>query len=81
MSSAANPKIIDVEFEVISGPYRIGDEHATRKRWYWTGKYDAAGTPLWYRPPRFNKWQFMLLVVGGWCGFGTLVLVLLWALS
>lgn len=62
------PKIIDAEFEVIEGPYRIGDEHRTRKRWYWTGTYSKRGVPLWYRPPRFNKWQF--------AGIGVLVMIL-----
>lgn len=62
------PKIIDAEFEVIEGPYRIGDEHRTRKRWYWTGTYNKRGVPLWYRPPRFNKWQF--------AGIGVLVMIL-----
>jgi len=50
-------KITDAEFEVIEGPYRIGDEHRTRKRWLWTGTYDSQGVPLWYRPPaRFWRW-------------------------
>lgn len=65
------PKIIDAEFEVIEGPYRIGDEHRTRKRWLWTGHYDKNGVPLWYRPPRFNKWQFagigVLVMIFGFC--------------
>lgn len=62
------PKIVDAEFEVIEGPYRIGDEHRTRKRWFWTGAFDQHGVPLWYRPPRFNKWQF--------AGIGVLVMIL-----
>ena len=68
LSVPKHPKIIDAEFEVIEGPYRIGDEHRTRKRWRWTGLYDKRGVPLWYRPPRFNKWQF--------AGIGVLVMIL-----
>lgn len=58
------PLITDAEFEVIKGPYRIGEEHRKRKRWYWTGTFDAKGVPLWYRPPCFNKWQFALVCIG-----------------
>lgn len=58
------PLITDVEFEVIEGPYRVGDEHRTRKRWLWTGLYRGDGVPLWYRPPRFTQYQFAAVVVG-----------------
>ena len=49
--------IIDADFEVVSGPYRVGDEHRKRRGWYWTGRYDKNGVPLWYRPPaRYWRW-------------------------
>lgn len=50
-------KIIDAEFEVVDGPYRVGDEHRTRKGWYLTDRLDRHGNPLWYKPPGvFSKW-------------------------
>lgn len=54
-------KIIDADFEIISGPYRVGDPHPTKRRWQWTGRYDRKGRPLWYRPPRFNRYQLAAL--------------------
>lgn len=54
------PKIIDAEFEVVRGPARPGTPHATRKGWYFTGKYDANGDPL------FIVWWLLLMeAVGG----------------
>jgi hypothetical protein len=57
----AEQAIIDAEFEVISGPLRQGDRHPKRRSWIFTGRYDAAGDPLFY-----NR----LLDVGWWMGVG-----------
>lgn len=42
---------IDADFEVVSGPYRVGEEHRRRKGWYFTGHFDRHGDPIWYKPP------------------------------
>lgn len=44
-------KVIDTEFEYVSGPMRVGDEHPTQKGWYYTGRYNRRGVLLWYKPP------------------------------
>lgn len=54
---AGKLKIIDADFEVVSGPLRVGDEHPIRKGWYLTDKVGRQGEPLWYQPPStFSKW-------------------------
>lgn len=54
------PKIIDAKFDVVRGPGRIGQRHATRRGWYFTGKYDHNGDPL------FVVWWLLLMeAVGG----------------
>lgn len=48
---------VDAEFEVVSGPLRVGDEHPIRKGWYLTDKIGRKGEVLWYKPPStFSKW-------------------------
>lgn len=48
---------IDADFEVVSGPFRVGDEHPTQKGWFFTDKVGRRGEPLWYRPPGFvSRW-------------------------
>lgn len=44
-------QIVDADFEVVDGPYRVGDEHRERKGWFLTDKVDKNGDPLWYKPP------------------------------
>lgn len=61
MRAGGRQKPIDADFEVIGGPYRVGDEHRVHKRWFFTGHYDERGVPLWYRPPRFTAWQIILI--------------------
>jgi len=54
---AGQHKIIDADFEVVSGPLRVGDEHPIRKGWYLTDKVGRKGEVLWYKPPStFSKW-------------------------
>lgn len=54
---AGKLKIIDADFEVVSGPLRVGDEHPIRKGWYLTDKLGKRGEPLWYQPPSpASKW-------------------------
>ena len=54
---AGQHKIIDADFEVVSGPLRVGDEHPTRKGWYLTDKVSRKGEALWYKPPSApSKW-------------------------
>lgn len=61
----------DAEFEVVEGPYRPGDPHRDRKkrRWRFVGWPDRYGRPLWYRPPRFTKWQLAGVLCGGFLLF------------
>lgn len=50
-------KVIDADYEVISGPLRVGDEHPTRKGWYLTDQVGADGNALWFKPPGpFSRW-------------------------
>lgn len=54
---AGKTKIIDADFEVVSGPLRVGDEHPIQKGWYLTDKVGRSGEPLWYKPPStFSRW-------------------------
>lgn len=48
---------IDAKFEVIDGPYRIGDRHRSPqlKSWRYTGHRDRFGVPVWYRPPVISR--------------------------
>lgn len=57
----------DTEYEVISGPYRVGDHHRDRKlrRWRYLGVRDRRGVMLWYRPPRFRRWQLVIMILVG----------------
>lgn len=41
--------IIDADYEVVGGGYQIGEEHRREKGWYFTGKYDRQGYPLFRR--------------------------------
>jgi hypothetical protein len=43
--------ITDADFEVVRGPYRVGEEHRRHKGWYFIGAYDADGDPLFARKP------------------------------
>lgn len=52
--------ITDADFKVVSGPYRIGEEHRREKGWYFTGHYDAAGDPLFMRHPRWWRRRAMM---------------------
>ena len=63
-------QIIDAEFEVVGGPYRVGDEHRREKGWFFTGRYDAEGWPLFQRAPlpywksfRSIGWWFVIIYV------------------
>jgi hypothetical protein len=31
--------------------FKVGEEHPLHKGWFYTGKFDRKGEPLWYRPP------------------------------
>lgn len=49
----------------VSGPMRIGDEHPTRKGWFYTGKRNRAGVLLWYRPPGpVSRWIRRIGLIG-----------------
>lgn len=49
-SPATNQRaIVDAEFTVVSGGLRVGDEHPTEKGWYFTGRTDDAGHPVFMR--------------------------------
>lgn len=50
-------RIVDAEFTVVRGAYRAGDPHPTRRGWFFTGRRDAKGNWLWYRPPgAVSRW-------------------------
>lgn len=54
---ALKPRITDAEFEVVSGPYRVGDENRVKRGWFLTDRVGKRGEPLWYRPPgKVSKW-------------------------
>lgn len=56
---------VDAEFEVVSGPLRVGDEHPVRKGWYLTDKIGRRGEPLWFKPPGpISRWIKRLGVIG-----------------
>jgi hypothetical protein len=68
--------IIDADYEVVSGPYRFGEEHRSHPGWYFIGRYDAEGWPLFIsKPAPFHKTlsgrtligigALLALVVGG----------------
>lgn len=48
-------QIIDADFDVVGGPYRVGDEHRAERGWYFTGRYNSAGHPYFMRHP--NWWR------------------------
>lgn len=56
----------DVPYEVVGNHYRPGERHRDRKlrRWIYTGRQDAYGRPLWYRPPRLRRPALALALVG-----------------
>jgi hypothetical protein len=66
------PKTIDADFEIVSGPYRVGDRHPRKRRWRYTGHHGADGVVLWYRPPIVSK----AAIRRGACIFGVSCLVL-----
>lgn len=58
------PLVTDAEFEVVSGPFRVGDEHPTQKGWYYTDKIGRKGERLWYRPPGpISRWIRRLALI------------------
>lgn len=73
------PLITDAEFEVVDGPYRVGDESREKPGWYLTDKVGRHGEPLWYRPPGLiSKWIGRLgwIVYLGLMAFGIIVTLL-----
>jgi hypothetical protein len=50
-------RIVDAEYEVVGGPYRVGEEHRREKGWYFTGKYDRDGHPYFIRSARWFRWR------------------------
>jgi hypothetical protein len=55
-------KVIDADFELVSGPFREGDEHPDKPGWYWTGRKNAQGEWLWYKPPH-PAWRWLLYAI------------------
>jgi hypothetical protein len=56
-SMTKKPLITDADFEVVDGPYRVGDENREKRGWYLTDKIGKRGEALWYRPPGLiSKW-------------------------
>lgn len=45
------PPVTDADFEVVDGPYRVGDENRDRRGWFLTEKTGRNGEALWYKPP------------------------------
>lgn len=56
-------RVIDADFEFVSGPMRAGDEHPTRKGWFLTDIY-RKGVRQWYRPPGLiSRWIRRIAIV------------------
>lgn len=56
---------IDADFEVVSGPLRIGEEHPKRRGWRFTGRYDKQGHPLFYSRVRdLRVWMGGITAIG-----------------
>lgn len=53
-------RIIDADFEIVGGPYRLGEEHRRERGWYFTGRHDADGDPYFMRHPRWWRRRRML---------------------
>lgn len=64
MASPA-PQITDAEFRVVRGPYRAGDESPRHKGWYFIGRFNAQGDPLFIRKPKPYWRTFQGLVLTG----------------
>lgn len=64
MASPA-PQITDAEFQVVRGPYRAGDESPRYKGWYFTGRFNGDGDPLFIRKPVPYWRSFQGLVFAG----------------
>lgn len=60
----------DAKFEVVKGP----------DGWLQTPLVDALGRPLWYRPPRFRRWQLFLMLCAGVLAFRAVFYLSLWLL-
>lgn len=62
-------KIIDADYEVVGGPYQVGEEHRREKGWYFTGKYNADSDPYFMRHPswfrRLRFWRELPLKIAG----------------
>ena len=56
------PEPIDAEYAFVGGPLRVGDEHPTNRGWYYTGRVDTDGDPLWYHPP--PRWRRRARLIG-----------------
>lgn len=65
---AVDENITDAKFEVVGGPYRVGEAHRTRRGWYFTGRYDADGDALFMRHPSWWKRRAIFRRIGGWPG-------------
>lgn len=73
------PLITDAEYEVVDGPYRVGDENREKRGWYLTDRIGKRGEQLWYRPPGLiSKWIGRLgwIVYLSLMAFGILVTLL-----
>lgn len=65
-------KVTDAEFEVVSGPYRVGDEHRVHRGWFFTGHYDRHGIVQWYKPPG-PVWRWIRRVL--WIVYAVIMLI------
>jgi hypothetical protein len=56
---------IDADFDVVAGPYRVGEPHRNPKlrRWRFVAGPDANGVSIWYRPPRFSRTVLIVAVL------------------
>lgn len=74
----------DAKYDVIGNHYRVGERNRDPKlrRWIYTGRLDRFGHPLWYRPPRLNRFGFflfvMLLFAAGWVLLGLAIWSVQW---
>lgn len=66
MAITKKDQVRDADFTVVSGPYRVNEEHRKRRGWFFTGLYDANGDPLFYNRRFFARRRFIRRIANGY---------------
>lgn len=69
MARTNDEQATEVDFTVVSGPYRAHEEHRERKGWFFTGHYDASGDPLFYDRKFFARRRLVRRIANGYLIF------------